>query len=104
MKARTTAEWIGVFEPAAIPCGPINSIEEVFADPQVKARGLQVSLSRPDGVQTPSVANPIRLSATPVAYEKAAPALGEGTEAVLTGLLGLAPQELEKLKASGAIG
>jgi len=104
MKARTTAEWIGLFEPAAIPCGPINSIEEVFADPQVRARGLHVSLSRPDGVETPSVANPIRLSATPVAYEKAAPALGEGTEAVLAGLLGLAPQEIEKLRASGAIG
>jgi len=104
MKARKTSEWVELFEPAAIPCGPINSIEEVFSNPQVQARGLNISLARSDGVVTPGVANPIRLSATPVAYGKAPPALGEGTEDVLSGLLGLAPAEITKLKASGAIG
>jgi len=104
MKARTTAEWIAVFEPAAIPCGPINSIEEVFADPQVQHRGLNISLNRPDGVATPGVANPIRLSATPVSYDKPPPALGEGTDHVLHDLLGVSPEEIGRLKASGAIG
>jgi crotonobetainyl-CoA:carnitine CoA-transferase CaiB-like acyl-CoA transferase len=104
MKARTTADWITVFEPAAIPCGPINTIEQVFADPQVQHRGLNISLSRPDGVATPGVANPIRLSATPVSYDKPPPALGEGTDAVLHDLLGVTQEELGRLKASGAIG
>jgi crotonobetainyl-CoA:carnitine CoA-transferase CaiB-like acyl-CoA transferase len=53
---------------------------------------------------TPGVANPIRLSATPVSYDKPPPALGEGTDEVLRSLLGIASDEIDKLKASGAIG
>ena len=60
MKARTTAEWVAAFEAAAVPCGPINTIDQVFANPQVLARGLQIGLTRDDGVQVPGVANPIQ--------------------------------------------
>ena len=58
MKARTTAQWVEAFEAAAVPCGPINTIDQVFANAQVLARGLQIGLTRDDGVQVPGVANP----------------------------------------------
>jgi crotonobetainyl-CoA:carnitine CoA-transferase CaiB-like acyl-CoA transferase len=104
VKQRTTAEWIAALEAAAVPCGPINRIDEVFADPQVIARGLKLMLTRPDGIETPGVANPIRFSATPIEYERAAPSLGEGTSRVLSCLLGMGEAEIAALKASGAIG
>ncbi|MBC8035789.1 MAG: CoA transferase [Rhizobiales bacterium] len=104
MKARSTGEWIQAFEAAAVPCGPINTIDQVFADPQVKARELQIELAREDGTKTPGVANPIRLSATPIEYAKAPPGLGEGTNRVLSEVLGLRPADIDRLRASGAIG
>ena len=104
MKARTTAEWIAVFEAVAVPCGPINSIDQVFADPQVKARELQIELAREDGTRAPGVANPIRLSATPIEYGKAPPKLGEGTDRVLAEVLGLGAADIARLRTSGAIG
>ena len=102
MLARTTAEWVEAFEAAAVPCGPINTIDQVFADPQVLARGLQIGLTRADGVQVPGVANPIQFSETPVEYERAPPKLGENTEDVLKEL-GLDADERAKLKANGTI-
>ncbi len=87
MKKKTTAEWIAAFEADAIPCGPINTIDQVFDDPQVKARGLQLSLLREDGVKMPSVANPIVFSQTPNVYEKPSPRLGQDTEKILREVL-----------------
>ncbi len=104
MKARTTAEWVAAFESAAIPCGPINTIDEVFANPQVLARGLQIGLTRDDGIQTPGIANPVQFSETPIDYDKAPPRLGEGTETVLKELLGLSVADIAVLRKSGAIG
>ena len=90
MKTRTTQEWIALFEDKAVPCGPINTIADAFDDVQVKSRGLRVELPRwenaavQDGVsQIPGVANPIRMSGTPVSYRNAAPALGQHTDEVL---------------------
>jgi crotonobetainyl-CoA:carnitine CoA-transferase CaiB-like acyl-CoA transferase len=104
IKTRSTGEWIALLEAAAVPCGPINRIDEVFADPQVIARGIQIALSRPDGAVTPGVANPIRLSATPIDYDRAPPALGDGTATVLKTVLGLAEDDVEALRDSGVIG
>ncbi len=104
MKARTTAEWVAVLEAAAVPCGPINRLDQVFADPQVKAHGLAVELHRPDGTVTPGVANPIRLSASPVEYPHAAPALGADTNEVLEQVLGLAADEIAGLRGKGVVG
>jgi crotonobetainyl-CoA:carnitine CoA-transferase CaiB-like acyl-CoA transferase len=104
MKARTTSQWVEAFEAAAVPCGPINTIAEMFADPQVLSRGLQIGLTRDDGVQVPGVANPIQFSVTPVDYQKAPPKLGDGTEKVLSEILGLESGEISKLRQSGAIG
>ena len=104
MKARTTAEWVEAFEAKAVPCGPINSLDQVFASEQVLARGLQIGLTRDDGVQVPGVANPIQFSATPIEYDKAPPRLGDGTEKILAEVLGLDAQRIAALRTSGAIG
>ena len=103
MKARTTAEWVAAFEAAAIPCGPINSINEVFANEQVLARGLQIGLTRDDGVQVPGVANPIQFSATPIEYDKAPPRMGDGTERILKDVLGLDDAALTRLRAARVV-
>ena len=104
MKTRTTTAWVAALEAAAVPCGPINTIAQMFADPQVLARGLQIGLTREDGVQVPGVANPILFSQTPVEYEKAPPKLGDGTTSVLAKLLELSDSEITALRNSGAIG
>jgi crotonobetainyl-CoA:carnitine CoA-transferase CaiB-like acyl-CoA transferase len=104
MKRRTTGEWIQALEAVAVPCGPINSIDQVFADPQVKARGLSVTLARDDGTITPGVANPVRFSATPVEYSTAPPTLGNATGEVLGRVLGLDTEEIAKLRNSASIG
>jgi len=104
MTRRTTAEWVKALEAVAVPCGPINTIDQVFADPQVRARGLSVSLTRDDGTNIPGVANPVRFSATPVAYSKAPPALGNATDDVLRRVLGLTLEEVAKLRDSASIG
>jgi crotonobetainyl-CoA:carnitine CoA-transferase CaiB-like acyl-CoA transferase len=103
MKSRTTSAWVAALEAAAVPCGPINTIAQMFADPQVLARGLQIGLTREDGVQVPGVANPILFSQTPVEYEKAPPKLGDGTESVLKNLIQLSDEQINSLRASGTI-
>jgi crotonobetainyl-CoA:carnitine CoA-transferase CaiB-like acyl-CoA transferase len=104
MKTQTTAQWVAALEAAAVPCGPINTIDQVFANPQVEARGLSMVLERPDGSVTPSVASPLRLSLTPIAYERAAPSLGDSTEDVLRDLLGRSRDQIRTLRDSAIIG
>jgi crotonobetainyl-CoA:carnitine CoA-transferase CaiB-like acyl-CoA transferase len=101
MKKHTTAFWVDAFEAAAVPCGPINTIDQVFADPQVLARGLQIGQTREDGVQVPGIANPIVMSETPIEYDKAAPRLGSDTEKILRELLGV--EDTESLRAKKII-
>jgi crotonobetainyl-CoA:carnitine CoA-transferase CaiB-like acyl-CoA transferase len=87
MKKQTTAFWVEAFEADAVPCGPINNIGEVFADPQILARGLKVEQSREDGVKVPGIANPILMSETPIEYDRAAPKLGADTMKILREIL-----------------
>ncbi|MNF75778.1 Formyl-coenzyme A transferase [compost metagenome] len=100
---RSTAEWIAALEPAGVPCGPINDLAQVFADPQVIARGLRLELPHPLAGVVPQVASPIRLSATPVEYRNAPPLLGEHTDVVLGELLGLDAAALAELRARQVI-
>ncbi|NMG76681.1 CaiB/BaiF CoA transferase family protein, partial [Aromatoleum diolicum] len=95
---RPTDEWIRCLEAVGVPCGPINTLADVFADPQVQARGLRVDMSHPAIGDVPQVASPMRLSATPVEYRRAPPLLGEHTDAVLASLLGLSPADIERLR------
>jgi crotonobetainyl-CoA:carnitine CoA-transferase CaiB-like acyl-CoA transferase len=85
---RTTAEWIAALEAEAVPCGPINRLDQVFADPQVQARGMKIDMQHDAFGNVPLVASPIRLSATPVQYRIAPPTLGEHTAEVLADWLG----------------
>ncbi len=85
---RSTREWIALLESQAVPCGPINRLDDVFADPQVLARGLRVDLQHPVAGTVPTVANPIRMSETPVHYRLAPPVLGQHTDEVLAQWLG----------------
>src|SRR3546814_13686993 len=76
---KTTAQWVAQLEQAGVPCGPINDLAQVFADPQVQARGLAMELPHALAGKVPQVASPIRLSETPVEYRNAPPLLGEHT-------------------------
>ena len=104
IRQKTTATWIDILEEEAVPCGPINAIDQVFADPQVKHRGMQLDLQRPDGVDAPGVANPIRYSETAIKYDRAAPALNDGTDEVLSNLLELDETEIAALRAKRVVG
>lgn len=109
-RTRTTAEWIALLEDKAVPCGPINTVAQAFDDPQVKARGLAVTLPRwkageaaGDGVkQITGVASPLRLSATPPVLRNAPPALGQHTDEVL-GEMGLDAARIAELRAAGVL-
>ena len=103
MRARTTGEWVEAFEAAAVPCGPINTIDQVFENPQVMARGMQIGLTRDDGIQVPGVANPIVFSETPLDYDKPSPRLGDGTERVLREVLNQSHDTIATLRKSGVI-
>lgn len=100
---RTTAEWVALLEQAGVPCGPINDLAQVFADPQVQARGLRLDMTHPLAGSVPQVASPIRLSETPVDYRRAPPLLGEHSEAVLQDVLGLSFEKILSLRQSGVI-
>ena len=99
---KTTAQWIALLENAAVPCGPINDLAAVFADPQVLHRGLRVDLPHAAGGTAPQVANPIRFSATPIGYRHAPPLLGQDTEAIL-GELGRSAEDIAALRAATVI-
>ncbi|CCJ51419.1 conserved hypothetical protein [Bordetella parapertussis Bpp5] len=103
MQARTMQEWVSLLEAANVPCGPINNLQQVFEDAQVQHRGLKLSLPHGSGVDAPGVASPIRYSATPIAYGRAAPCLGEHTDDVLQSELGMAPAAIGALRARGIV-
>ncbi|MFT5484442.1 MAG: crotonobetainyl-CoA:carnitine CoA-transferase CaiB-like acyl-CoA transferase [Halieaceae bacterium] len=86
MLERSKAEWLAALEAADVPAGPINKIDEVFAEPQLQSRGMQVNLAHPDNPELQVVGNPIKLSRTPVEYRRPPPKLGEHTDAVLASL------------------
>lgn len=100
---KTTAQWIESLERAGVPCGPINDLQQVFADPQVQARGLRLDLPNALGSSTPQVASPLRLSETPVAYRSAPPLLGQHTDALLRNLLGMSEAQVAQLREAGVI-
>ena len=104
MKKRSTAEWVEAFEAAAVPCGPINTIDQVFVNEQVLARGLRIDLIRDDGIKVPGVANPIVFSETSLEYQKPSPVLGGATDLVLRNALGITAEEIKRLHDLGAIG
>ena len=103
MKLRTTAEWTAAFEADAVPCGPINTIDQVFENPQIKARGLLRQLPAPDGGFVPTVASPVLFSQTPAQAISAAPRLGCDTDDVMMKTLGLSANDVGALKVKGIL-
>ena len=103
VRLKTKQEWISLLEEAGVPCGPINTLDEVFADPQVLAREMQINLSHPTAGQVKLVASPMKLSATPVTYPSAPPLLGQHTKTVLTEVLGYDAEQLDGLKSRNII-
>jgi formyl-CoA transferase len=100
---RTRDEWVNALEAASIPCGPINNIDQVFDNPQVKARGIKVEVPHPLAGVVPQVASPMRFSETPIEYQVAPPTLGQHSEYVLRDLLGMDTDEIDRLRQSGVI-
>lgn len=100
---KTTAQWIESLEKAGVPCGPINDLQQVFADPQVQARGLRLDLPNALGSSTPQVASPLRLSVTPVVYRSAPPLLGQHTDSLLQRLLGMSETQIAELREAGVL-
>jgi crotonobetainyl-CoA:carnitine CoA-transferase CaiB-like acyl-CoA transferase len=102
-RTRSTDEWVSLLEQVGVPCGPINDLEHVFKDRQVVARNMQISMQHPRNGTMPLVANPIRLSETPVQYQRPPPALGEHTAEVLDRLLDLDAEAQNELRRTGII-
>ena len=103
-RTRTTAAWMKALEPAGVPCAPVNTMDQVFADPQVQARGMRIAMSHPlAGDEVPLVGSPIKLSRTPVSYRRAPPTLGQHTDEVLAEVLGMSESEREALREEGVI-
>ncbi|HYD78569.1 MAG TPA: CaiB/BaiF CoA-transferase family protein [Paucimonas sp.] len=103
VKTKTKQEWIVQLEAAGVPCGPINNLDEVFANEQVAARGMQIDMPHPSGATAKLVGSPMKLSATPPQYDMPPPLLGQHTEEVLRGLLGRTPEQIAALKEKGIL-
>ena len=103
-RQKTIDEWVSLMESVDVPCGPINTLDRLFSDPQIEARGTKTRYSHPVYGEVTAVNNPIRFSDTPISDVPPPPVLGEHTAAVLTSVLGKSPEELEALKAKGTVG
>ena len=99
---RPAADWIAALDDKAVPCGAIQDLGEVFAHEQVRHRGMEITLPHPVTGEVSLIGNPIRMSATPVAYENAPPMLGEHTDAVLAEFL--SDDDRDALAARGVLG
>ncbi|MFM9967554.1 MAG: CaiB/BaiF CoA transferase family protein [Burkholderiales bacterium] len=102
-KQRSTDEWVEALEGAGVPCGPINTVAQAFADPQVQARGMQIKLPHPLAGEVPLMGSPMKFSATPITHELPPPVLGQHEEEILEKMLGLGAEARAKLRAAGAI-
>ncbi|GHA84957.1 CaiB/BaiF CoA transferase family protein [Modicisalibacter luteus] len=100
---RSTDNWLAELETAGVPCGPINTLDKVFDDPQVRHRGMRLPLPHPKTGQVDLVGNPIRIDGQRLAADTPPPALGEHSEEVLSQLLGLDEETLAGLRKRGVI-
>jgi formyl-CoA transferase len=103
VKTKTKQQWIDALEAAGVPCGPINNLDEVFENPQVQARGMRVDLPHPTGATVKLVGSPMKMSATPPAYDMPPPLLGQHTDEVLGELLDKSADDIAALKKNGVI-
>jgi crotonobetainyl-CoA:carnitine CoA-transferase CaiB-like acyl-CoA transferase len=100
---RTIEQWIAPLSAAGVPCGPIHDIAQTFAHPQVVHRGMRVDLPHPLAGSVPTVANPIKMSGSPIRYRAAPPVLGQHTDDVLESLCGMNADEIGELRKKGVV-
>jgi crotonobetainyl-CoA:carnitine CoA-transferase CaiB-like acyl-CoA transferase len=100
---RTQHDWLAALEEVSVPCGPINKLDQVFADPQVLARGMLLDLPHPLAGRVPQVNSPVRMSGTPLAPDRPPPLLGEHTLQVLRERLALSDAAVARLTDEGVI-
>lgn len=103
VRKKSKQTWISELEAADVPCGPINNLDEVFDDPQVKARGICVELPHPVAGNVKLTASPMRLSVTPPQYDAAPPLLGQHTDQVLHDVLGYRQDQIAGLRDKGIL-
>jgi formyl-CoA transferase len=103
MLEKTSDEWLQQLDALKIPCGPINTLDKVFADPQVKARQMVAEVPHPTAGTVKLVASPIKFSQTPCRIYRHPPLLGEHTAEVLSTVLGHTREEIESLRREGVI-
>jgi crotonobetainyl-CoA:carnitine CoA-transferase CaiB-like acyl-CoA transferase len=94
--------WLAALEGAGVPAGPINTLDQVYEDPQVLARGMKRELPHPTAGKVPMASSPLKFSDSPVEYRRPPPLLGEHTEQVLSEKLGLSAEEILALAQSRA--
>ena len=94
----SVAHWQNALHKAGVPCGPVNTMDNVFAMEQVEARQMKIEIEHPvNGSKIPLVGSPLKLSATPVAYDLAPPTLGQHTQEILKEQLGLSQADIDRL-------
>ncbi|MEX2453286.1 MAG: CaiB/BaiF CoA-transferase family protein [Rhodospirillaceae bacterium] len=101
--SRPRSFWLAELEKVGVPCGPINDLAQVFEDPHVQARGARRELEHPVAGMLPTVANPIRYSESPIAYDRPPPGLGQHTDDVLAELLDMDPDTISGLRGQGIV-
>ena len=99
----TTKEWVKLLDDAGVANGPINKIEEVFREPQVQARGMQIELPHSVAGKVTLVGSPMKFSETPIKHEMPPPALGQHTDEILTQYLMKSKSDIDKLKSEGVV-
>jgi crotonobetainyl-CoA:carnitine CoA-transferase CaiB-like acyl-CoA transferase len=97
---QTRKHWANALEAAGVPCGPINSVAEVFEDPQIRQRQMLIEVDHPTAGKAKLVGSPMRFTQAPVQYERAPPLLGEHTREILREL-GIEEQDITRLATSG---
>ena len=102
LSKKPAKKWLSKFRESEVPAGPIYAVDEALDSPQARARRVIVELEHPAIGRARSIANPIPMSANPVAYHRAPPTLGEHTDAIL-GELGMAREEIQRLHDKGVV-
>ncbi len=97
------AVWLRKIAAAGVPCGPVQTLDQVFTDPQVLARSMVWTVPHPTAGEVRFVGSPLKLSEAPVSSSAPPPLLGEHTYEVLTGLLGYTPEYVDRLRAEGVV-
>jgi crotonobetainyl-CoA:carnitine CoA-transferase CaiB-like acyl-CoA transferase len=102
-RRRDTVDWLGILSDAGLPCGPVNTIDRVFADAQVLHRRMLLEVEHPTAGTVRMAGMPVKFSATPATLRLPPPLLGQHSEAVLQAWLSTPPADIEDLKRKNII-